>query len=161
NGVGVSGVIDGQGGTNTLDYSKYTTGVVGNLLAKTATGASSIARIPNVNGGFGNDLLVGDAQANVLNGNNGRDPLIGAAGADTLTAVAGDDILIGETTTYDSNPAALNAILAYWGRTDLTYAQRVSGLQAGVSYSDQTGTHTASLTASTVFDDVGIDTLTG
>jgi hypothetical protein len=46
-------------------------------------------------------------------------------------------------------------------RTELSYHDRVAGLTAGVSHTDQSGTHTAALDASTVFDDGMVDTLTG
>src|SRR5262249_28974597 len=148
-------------GTNTLDYSAYTTGVTVNLLGGTATGTGGISHIQNATGGAGNDVLVGDGNANVLQGQGGRDVLIGGGGADKVDGGSGDDIVIGGTTKYDKDGAALAAVAAYWGRTDLSYADRVSGLQAGVSYTDGTGNHTAALTSATVKDDGAADVLTG
>ena len=85
-----------------------------------------------------------------------------AGGSYKLTGGTGQDILIAGTTSYDTNLAALDAILAYWGRTDLTYAQEVTGLSTtGVTYQDATGTHTAVLNTSTVFDNGMVDTLAG
>src|SRR5262249_46167913 len=70
--------IDGGGGVNTLDYAAVTAGVVVNLPLGTATGlAGGITNFRNVNGGRGNDILVGDAAVNTLRGGGGRDLLIG------------------------------------------------------------------------------------
>jgi Ca2+-binding RTX toxin-like protein len=110
---------------------------------------------------MGNDILVGDANANVFTETAGRNILIGGAGADTLTGGAFGDILIGGTTDYDINAAALQALLANWSRTDLDYSHRVALLLAGVSYTDNSGSHTAVLKGTTVHDDGVVDTLTG
>ena len=59
--------LDG-GGVNTLDYSAYTGDVVVDLPLGTATGFAAISNIQNVTGSIGNDILVGDANANVLVG---------------------------------------------------------------------------------------------
>jgi Ca2+-binding RTX toxin-like protein len=152
-GARVLGSIWGGLGTNALDYSAYSTGVYVNLqtLTATSTGTGGIDNIQNVtgSGGAGNDVLVGDANANVLlekAAKTGTDLIIGGGGADTLNAGGGGDILIAGTTDYDLNAAALNALLATWSRTDLSYSARVAALLAGVSYTDGSGTHTAALT---------------
>jgi Ca2+-binding RTX toxin-like protein len=150
--------IDGQGGTNTLDYSAFTTGVVVNLVTGSATGLSSMANIVNVTGGAGNDILVGNAQANVLNGGGGRNLLIGGAGADQLIGGSGDDLLIGGSTTYDTNAAALAGILAEWGRTDVDYATRIGHLK-GTQVGGWNGA--TLLTSSNMYEDWVADTLTG
>jgi hypothetical protein len=160
-GAGVTGVIDGQGGTNALNYAAYSTGLYVNLLSALATGTGGIHNIRNVTGGLGNDILVGDANADVFTETAGRNILIGGAGADTLTGGSGGDILIGGTTDYDTNAAALQALLANWTRTDLDYSHRVALLLTGVSYTDSSGSHTAALNSTTVHDDAVVDTLTG
>jgi hypothetical protein len=81
--------IDGGGGVNTLDYlsvwdrevTAAEDGVLVNLPLGVATGArGGIARIRNVIGSPGNDILVGNG-GNVLDGRGGRDILIaGPAG---------------------------------------------------------------------------------
>src|SRR5262249_5616371 len=68
-----------------------------------------IANYQNVYGGKGNNVLVGDARANVLVGGAGRNLIIGGAGADQITGGGGDNILIGGTTLWDTNPGALQA----------------------------------------------------
>src|SRR5205823_1686579 len=51
----VGGAIDGGPGTDTLDYTAYTTPVTVNLPAHTATGTGGIANIEGVVGGAGSD----------------------------------------------------------------------------------------------------------
>jgi Ca2+-binding RTX toxin-like protein len=111
--------LDGQGSTDTLDYSAYNVGVRVNLLNGTATGAlGGVSNIEAVQGGSGNDVLIGDNQVNYLYGGAGRDFLIGNGGADYLYGGAGDDILIGDNTiTFSSSQ--LEDIMREWGRTDL------------------------------------------
>jgi Ca2+-binding RTX toxin-like protein len=93
--AGVSGSIDGGDGVNLLDYSRWTAAAEVNLGQGTASGAGSVANIQNVQGGDGNDHLVGDSQDNSLWGGAGNDYLNGAAGNDFLQGGAGNDILLG------------------------------------------------------------------
>jgi hypothetical protein len=153
NGMGVTGNIDGGAGTNTLNDSAYLTDVVINLLLGTATNVGAIANIQNATGGAGDDILVGNAAANVLIGNGGNNVLIGGAGADTVTGGAGSDLLIGGTTSYDSNPTALQSILSIWANTTNSYAARVAAVTSP-SYAYH-------LDTTTVFDDGAPDKLTG
>lgn len=94
-GASTSGALNGGGGSNTLDYSAYTTAVSVNLLTSTATGTASVVSFANVIGGTGNDSLTGDDSNNILTGNAGNDSLTGNAGDDTLTANDGNDTLTG------------------------------------------------------------------
>src|SRR5207245_1027985 len=50
NGMGVTGTISGGTGTNTLDYSLYTTGVTANLTTGIATGTAGVSNIQNLTG---------------------------------------------------------------------------------------------------------------
>src|SRR5205085_3461588 len=84
--------------------------------------------ILNVTGSSANNVLVGGGGTDRLLGGQGRDLLIGGAGQATLQAGSGGDILIGGTTAYDNNAAALAAILAEWGRTDIGYTARMADL---------------------------------
>ncbi len=93
-GSGVSGVIDGGGGINTLDYSAYTTDVTVDLEAGAATSTGGVANIQNVTGGSGNDTLTGDAKSNILTGGAGDDVLTGGLGVDPLHGGAGIDTLV-------------------------------------------------------------------
>lgn len=144
----IAGTIDGGGGVNTLNYAAYLSPVTVNLLLGMATGTGGVIRIRNILGGAGNDVLVGDAQANVLTGNGGRDILIGGNGADTLRGGAGTDILVGGLTDGDTNLTNLNNIRAAWA-ANLPYPTRIANLASLLS-------------TSTVHDDSGaIDSLFG
>jgi hypothetical protein len=160
-GAAITGRLDGQGGTNTLDYTSYTGDVVVDLPLGTATAVGGgVANIQNVSGSIGNDLLVGDAFANVLIGGTGRNILIGGLGADEIVGGGGDNILIGGTTAYDTNSVALAAIMAEWTRTDLSFQQRLADLISDASPARAlNGTY--HLNKKTVFDDGGPDVLTG
>src|SRR5262249_6500214 len=57
--------LDGGGGTNTLDYSQYVGNATVDLPLGVATGLAGITNIQNVTGSQGNDLIVGDVNANV------------------------------------------------------------------------------------------------
>jgi Ca2+-binding RTX toxin-like protein len=92
---GGAGTIEGGGGTNTLDYSAYTTAVTVNLAAGSATGTGSFKDIQTVLGGSGNDTLTGDAHDNLLVGNGGDDSIVSGGGNDTLDGGAGNNTLVG------------------------------------------------------------------
>ena len=98
--------IDGGAGFDVLTYAAFTTSVVVDLDAGVGPGGSEIDRIEGVVGGNGDDMLLGDAQANqlsggasndLLSGGAGNDTLLGQAGRDTLLGGVGDDILDGGT----------------------------------------------------------------
>jgi hypothetical protein len=138
-GAGVGGVIDGGGGTNTLNYSSYSSSVLVDLQTGSATGVGGgIANIQNVTGGTGGgagvyNILVGNG-GNVLTGGDGRrNLLIAGASASTLQGGNDDDILIGGTTAYDTEPGmvSLQAIMDYWSSTTDDYATRVANLMSG------------------------------
>jgi hypothetical protein len=139
-GAGVSGTIDGGGGTNTLDYSAYaSSNVLVNLQTAFATGVGGgIANIQNAKGATGGpagsyNILVGNGGNVLTGGNDRRNLLIAGPTASTLIGRNGDDILIGGTTTYDSEPGmvSLQAIMAYWAGSADDYATRVSNLLNG------------------------------
>jgi hypothetical protein len=183
-GAGVSGAIKGGGGTDTLSYALYTTGVQVNLGTGTATNTGGISGIENITGGAGNDTLTGDTGNNMLLGNagndvlnggpGGNDILVGGAGNDTLTGGAGrslligsggsdsitggsaDDLLIAGYTNYDANTQALLAILAEWKRPDADYAMRIAHLRTGGGLNGS-----FVLTTTTVKNDGAADVLTG
>jgi Ca2+-binding RTX toxin-like protein len=61
----------------------------------TITVASSVGIGVNIDGGVGNDLLVGGAGDDIITGDGGADTLVGGAGNDTLIGGGGNDILRG------------------------------------------------------------------
>jgi hypothetical protein len=116
----ISGLIDGGWGTNTLDYSNYTTDVAVGLYISAATGTGGVRNIQNVTGGAGNDSLIGDEAANSLIGGPGDDVLTGGQGGDTLDGGDGVDTV---TETRDADFTLTDAALtvgiedpdALWG----------------------------------------------
>lgn len=136
----MSGTIDGGGGngSNLLDYSNYHLSVEVNLRTRTATGVGgSLTHIQNVMGGTGGSLtsyniIVGNG-GNFLSGGAGRRSLL-IAGPSHSSLQGGDrqeDILIGGTTQWDTNPAALESIMATWTRTLVSFQDRAALIQQG------------------------------
>jgi hypothetical protein len=126
----------------------------------------------SVAGSTANNVVVGGGGTNQITGGLGRDLLIAGSGASKLFAGSGGDILIGGSTaytdlsatatTYEQKLAALEAIMAEWGRTDLTgtpqqqYNTRVNDLTSGGGLN---GSYL--LNASTVHANGQADTLSG
>ena len=93
-------VLDGGTGIDTASYASATQGVSVSLAVTSpqdtgGAGIDTLVSIENLTGSAHNDILTGNAGANVLSGGTGDDILIGGAGADALHGGAGDDILIG------------------------------------------------------------------
>ena len=91
--------IDGGNGIDWVEYNQAVQGVVvdlsqglalddgqgiGNAPQNEAVESDVLLNIENVMGGYGNDLITGDAGANYLMGEAGADTLVGGAGNDTL-----------------------------------------------------------------------------
>ncbi len=104
-------VIQGGEGKDTIDFSKFTTGVTftldssgifqnvaapGGDLTVPAKGYFSEASIENLIGTAKNDHLTGDSGANVLSGRSGADRVFGGSGNDVLKGDAGNDRLFGQ-----------------------------------------------------------------
>jgi hypothetical protein len=118
NGAGITGAVVGGGNFHTtLDYSAYTTPVTVDLKTHVATGVGGgVSFVQNVNGGQGNNILVGNGN-NILRGGSGRDILISGGGTSTLQAGSGEAILIGAHYLFDTNPVALGHLMAEWSHT--------------------------------------------
>jgi uncharacterized repeat protein (TIGR01451 family) len=88
-------------------------------------------------GGNGWDILLGGGANDSLVAGSARDILIGSGGGATLQGGTADDILLAGVVTYYNpstgaiNLAALQALMKEWGRTDISYAARISDLQNG------------------------------
>ncbi|MCS6978295.1 MAG: tandem-95 repeat protein [Gemmatales bacterium] len=119
-----------------------------------------------VQGGSGEDILVGADGDDLLVGGQGRDLLIGGRGKDRLVGNADDDILVAGRTAYDSNLAALSAIMAEWASTR-SYAARVANIMGDTSSSHYASRANGNFflyaegTTATVLDDGEEDLLTG
>jgi hypothetical protein len=157
-GGALAGSIDGGGGVNTLDYSAYAGDITVVMpLGQASAVSGGIARIQNVTGSQGNDLIVGDANPHVFIGGTGRNLIIGGAGLDQITGGSGDNILIGGTTIWDANLTALTAIFQEWTNTALGFDQRVNALRQGVVVNGVT----YALNKNTVHADSSADNLLG
>ncbi|WP_162270304.1 S8 family serine peptidase [Bordetella ansorpii] len=89
-------VMDGGGGTDTVNYLSATAGITLNLSLTTAqatggSGTDTVRNIENVTGTRFDDVLTGNAANNVLIGGLGNDTLSGGAGNDILTGALGND----------------------------------------------------------------------
>lgn len=107
----------------------------------------------------GNDILVGGAGADLLEGGRGKDLLIGGWNADTLRGGQLDDILIGGQTLFDSDQAALQAVLAEWS-SSRTYTKRLANL-SGTGTGPRKNDNLFLVFGETVFDDFESDSLGG
>lgn len=103
--------LDGGAGIDTLDGGNgtdmamfYTLGATEHLTVRLNNGATvtafingvandKLTAIESVHGGYGNDVLVGDAGANTLVGSYGNDTITGGAGFDILYGDYGFDTL--------------------------------------------------------------------
>jgi hypothetical protein len=152
-------IVYGQAGDDTI---KLQTATIKGVTVSVSTPAFLFGGDGNdlldASGSTANNVLEGGAGNDTLKGGSGRDLLVGGTGADVLHGNGGDDILIGGTTDYDSNLAALAAIMAEWGRTDADYTTRINHLN-GTLGGGLNGGYV--LTANTVHDDAASDTLYG
>ena len=148
NGKGVTGTIAGGGGTDQLDYTKYTTGVYVNLLTGTATGAGGVTSILQLKGSGHNDVLVGDGTGVQLVETAGKNLIIGGTGGQaTLDGGSGQDIVIAGSTIYDDNQVALKPSKATGRQTlehspcDWPLLSSTSGITGGYQLNTSTVTH--------------------
>jgi hypothetical protein len=78
-GNALNNVIDGKGGSDTVDYSSATQAVVVDLPGQIALGAQigtdTLSNLENVRTGSGNDAVAGDGATNVLDGGAGIDTI--------------------------------------------------------------------------------------
>ncbi len=117
--------LTGQGGSDTLSYERFTFGVYidfANLggwswdpTAKYIYGDAIAGSMENVTGSRYNDIIFGDAGANILRGLLGNDQLSGRDGDDILEGGEGADSLDGgsgfDKVSYTSSGAAVVANL--------------------------------------------------
>jgi len=68
---------------------------VDNLILNGGEGNDSISGFGQLNGGAGDDMLVGGNYAQTINGGDGNDQLYGGGGDDVLNGGAGEDLLVG------------------------------------------------------------------
>jgi Ca2+-binding RTX toxin-like protein len=143
-------LVWGQAGTDSIQVT--------NLAIPALLFAGSGNTTLSVAGSTANNVLVGGAGKYSLKGGTRQDSLIGGSGPSVLQAGAGGSLLLGGSTAYDTNVAALLALVAEWGRTDVDYPTRVQDL-----YGEGTGGLNGSyvLTSQTVFKSAMADQLHG
>jgi hypothetical protein len=150
--------VNNNAASRTIDASAFT-----GSSTLTATGSTKATLIGGSGAdtltinGTGNGIMLGGAGNDTLRATgSGRTLLIGGTGADALSSSSnGQAIMIGGSTSYDSNVAARDAVLAEWASGN-PYATRVADILAGTGL-----TNGNALTGTTVLDDGVRDTLTG
>ena len=124
--------------------------------------APSLPQRAFLDGGAGNDTLLGGCKADILLGRDGADSLlgrlaadvlIGGTGGDSLDGGDGSDLLIGGATAYDADGGALSRVSTEW-RSGKTYATRLSNLRNGAA-------GLPALNAGSVFADADRNSLRG
>jgi Ca2+-binding RTX toxin-like protein len=92
-------VIDGRGGTDTVDYALAASAVTVDLGTRVAqatggSGTDTLISVENIGGSRFDDRLSGDAGANVISGGLGADTMAGGDGPDTYYVDhAGDTVI--------------------------------------------------------------------
>ena len=103
--------LNGGSGSDTADYLTAASAVTANLTSGGASdgdgGTDTFQSIENLRGSTFNDVLYGDAQANILDGSGGNDTLVGRGGNDILRGGAGAD-----TADYSDASAGIFARLS-------------------------------------------------
>ena len=99
--------LDGGQGSDTATYENATAGVAASLTTSLAGFTSAgeavgdtYVNIENLTGSDYNDILVGDAQSNILSGGGGDDRLVGLGSSDTLDGGSGNDTASYEYATF-------------------------------------------------------------
>jgi Ca2+-binding RTX toxin-like protein len=95
-------VLDGRTGRDTADYRDQTQSVIASLNGvaddgRVGEGDNVMTTIEVVEGGSGNDTLLGATGNDQLDGGEGNDVLQGRQGNDTLIGGGGNDLLVGAT----------------------------------------------------------------
>ena len=125
---GLDGIIPGPGndfvdGGPALDIVSYEDAdlpVTVNLEQGTATGwgTDTLVSFTSVIGGPADDLIIGDASANIIGGGLGDDEIRGGAGDDTFYGHGGDDLLVGGPGDDDIDGGADIDAAYGWAGTD-------------------------------------------
>ncbi len=121
-GLGGAESLDGGEGRDLADFSGRDAPVTV-LLADgiEAESGTVLVAIENVVGTAGDDVIIGDAQANRLDGGAGDDVVEGAEGDDTLIGGLGDDVLQGGTgVDFVSYQTVLAALVVNLGEESAT-----------------------------------------
>jgi Ca2+-binding RTX toxin-like protein len=165
--VGGSGagndIYRGGLGEDTVKYTSALAGIVVNLVNGTASsrsgvdaagiGNDTLSGIENVIAGSFDDLISGDALANVLEGMAGNDSISGLGGDDTLTGDSGADTLIGGAGNDSLDGGAGNDVLMGGDGIDTaSYASATAAVTVSLALTtaQNTGTATGRDTLTTI-----------
>ena len=107
--------------------------------------------------GGGNDILLGGDGNDTLQGISGRNLLIGGTGGDLLQGGTDGDLLLSGSSTFETDPAILNALLEEWASGN-SYQSRIDHLLGNTGGGANT---TFTLNPATVTNDANADYLTG
>lgn len=136
-GAGITGVIAGGTGWNTLSYATFTTPVVVNLQTRTATATGGINGINVLRGGDSNDTLVG------LNANSTWRVTADNAGRVGATRFFGIENLAGgtlnDTFTFSNSKGVNGVIDGGAGVNRLNYAAYTSAVTVNLPLGTATG----------------------
>lgn len=133
-------VLDGGPGNDTADFSGRPPVHVNLSITgwqPTGRGRDKIINVENLVGGLGNDVLIGNAQANWLDGRRGNDKLFGRGGDDVLEG-GGRDLLHGgrgkDTALFETN-ADIRVSLTKTGYQDTGQGKdRLVGIENVMSF---------------------------
>jgi Ca2+-binding RTX toxin-like protein len=105
NGASITGSVGGDGGTDLLDFSRYLTNVVINLVTGFTTNVlGGNGGFENVYGGAGDDTITGNAKDNIISGGGGTNTLNGGPGNDTALNPGPGDTLISFERVWRPSP---------------------------------------------------------
>ena len=111
-GRGGNDTINGNGGTDRLNYQTSPVGVSVNLTSGSGTdgygGTDSFSNIENIRGSELSDTLIGNSGSNDIESRAGNDLVQGMLGEDFIRGGAGNDTIDGGVTALISNTASSN-----------------------------------------------------
>ncbi|MEH6522035.1 beta strand repeat-containing protein [Sulfitobacter sp.] len=138
--------FDGGIGTDVADYSLSTEDLVVNINfagaqnVSAGEGSDTFISVEGINGGSGNDLLVGSASSNEINGGDGEDQIYGIGDADVLNGGAGNDLIEGSggNDTMDGGAGDADILSYFSSASGVTVNLRFQGLDQAVGGSSGT-----------------------
>jgi Ca2+-binding RTX toxin-like protein len=136
---GGQNVLDGNAGSDTLDYADYEAGVEVNM-AGGATAGDSAVEFENAKGSAFNDNITGNELSNTLKAGKGNDNVKGGGGDDTIRGAGGKDRLRGGSGDDDLFGGAGNDGLFGGGGTDLGNGGKGKDVCKGVEIRRSCGT---------------------
>jgi Ca2+-binding RTX toxin-like protein len=150
-------IVEGSGsGTDTLDFSNFTTGLnmalgiglsqpIDSYLGVTLSGSAN--NLENLYGGSGNDSLYGNTLNNVIKGNGGNDTLGGetysflGSGSDTLEGGNGDDTYVFAESTSTHSATIVEGSSAGTDTLDFSSFSADVNVALGIAFGQPVGSY--------------------